>query len=214
MNTVTKVVAAANAQGRFLNSAELEAIFGQSRKRLAAAEFLTGQAQKLAVDAVGKVCQKFPKYSESSYLKAKCTRDIEYFIRSITYCLIAGNTEPISDYIFPGIDEVYRSLDLPSSCAIEALVYIKEHHELMGDIAIETNAYIDYLINGLPNKLESFVKQPEDFLVSEERLRGVVVIPHQRKLLFKQEFELNSTQLPRWTPHITMDRRMAEANND
>jgi hypothetical protein len=39
------------------------------------------------------------------------------------------------------------------------------------------------------------------------RLRGVVVLPYEREILFADEVELNLKKLPRWQPQIIVDER-------
>jgi hypothetical protein len=40
-----------------------------------------------------------------------------------------------------------------------------------------------------------------------ERLRGVVALPHERATLFTDEVELDVEKPPRWQPHISVDER-------
>jgi hypothetical protein len=45
----------------------------------------------------------------------------------------------------------------------------------------------------------------------ESRLwRGIFSPPYHRRILFSQEVEIRMTDLPRWRPHITIDRRTLE----
>ena len=47
-----------------------------------------------------------------------------------------------------------------------------------------------------------------------ERLRGIVALPHQRKILLTDEVELNAEKLPRWQPHIRVDERRLADDSD
>jgi phycocyanin alpha chain len=112
---------------------------------LDAARILEERRIEIIAEASSAVFKRFPEFESSQRMQASCMRDIDYFVRLISYCLVAGNSSLIDEYCV-GIKEVYSVFNLPFQCATVALLYFKNNHGLDAVQASTTNVYIDHLI--------------------------------------------------------------------
>ncbi|MDF5713801.1 MAG: phycocyanin subunit alpha [Rhizonema sp. NSF051] len=157
---LTEAIAAADVRGSYLSNTEVQAVFGRfnrARAGLDAAKAFAQNGSKWAEAAANHVYKKFPyttqmegpQYASTPEGKSKCVRDIDHYLRTISYCAVVGGTGPLDEYVVAGLSELNGALGLSPSWYIAALEFVRDNHGLSGDVAGEANIYINYAINAL-----------------------------------------------------------------
>ncbi|MBD3884675.1 allophycocyanin [Phormidium tenue FACHB-886] len=158
MSIVTKMIVNADAEVRYPTPGELEQIkqFAQSgERRVRLVQALTGSRERIVKQAGGQLFQKRPNlvspggnaYGED--MTATCLRDLDYYLRLVTYGVAAGEMTSIQEIGVVGAREMYRSLGTPLESVAEGIRAMKNITSTMMDTedAREVGAYFDYLIS-------------------------------------------------------------------
>jgi len=84
-------------------------------------------------------------------MTATCLRDMDYYLRLVTYGLIAGDVTPIEEIGIIGAKEMYRSLGTPLEALAESVreMKIAAMGLLTGEDAAEAGFYFDYVVGAL-----------------------------------------------------------------
>ena len=160
MSIVSKSIVSADAEARYLSPGELDRIKSfvtGGDRRLRIAETLTGSRERIVKEAGSQLFQKRPDvvspggnaYGEE--MTATCLRDMDYYLRLITYGIVAGDTTPIEDIGLVGARDMHKSLGTPIDAVIEAVRAMKSVSMglLSGSDADEAGSYFDYVIGGM-----------------------------------------------------------------
>lgn len=160
MSIIRKLIVNADAESRYLTPGELDqvknfAISGARRLRLVTT--LTEGRERIVTQAANQLFQRQPNlvspggnaYGER--MTATCLRDMDYYLRLITYSVAAGETTPIQEIGVVGVQQMYRSLGTPINGVAEGVRAMKNMTTTLmsGEDADEVGAYFDYLINAL-----------------------------------------------------------------
>ncbi len=160
MSIVTKSIVNADAEARYLSPGELDRIksfvtSGESRLRIA--QTLTDSRERIVKQAGDALFQKRPDvvspggnaYGEE--MTATCLRDMDYYLRLITYGIVSGDVTPIEEIGIVGVREMYRSLGTPIEAVAQGIAEMKSAATAMmsGDDASEAGAYFDYVIGAM-----------------------------------------------------------------
>ncbi len=160
MSVVTQVLIKADDELRYPSSGELQGIqnflhTGQQRVRIA--EILAENDKKIVEEASKELFRKRPDYRAPGGNAAgqrqynQCLRDYSWYLRLVTYGVLAGDKEPIEQIGLIGVKEMYNSLNVPVPGMVDAIVALKEASLgfLGGEDAQAAAPYFDYIIQFL-----------------------------------------------------------------
>lgn len=160
MTVVSQVILKADDELRYPSSGELKSIeeylrTGEQRVRIATT---LSESQKKIVDRATKLLwQKRPDYispggnAYGQRERNQCIRDYGWYLRLVTYGVLAGNIKPIEDIGIIGVREMYNSLGVPVNGMAEAIRGLKQSSlELLSkEDAQATAPYFDYIIQAM-----------------------------------------------------------------
>ena len=160
MSVVSQVILKADDELRYPSSGELEGIksflkTGQQRTRIA--ETLADNEKKI-VDKAGKELFKMhPEYRSpggNAYGQKEynqCLRDFGWYLRLVTYGVLAGDKEPIEKIGLVGVREMYNSLGVPVPGMADSIRCLRDAAVdlLSKEDALEATPYFDYIIQAM-----------------------------------------------------------------
>ncbi|NET04805.1 MAG: allophycocyanin [Merismopedia sp. SIO2A8] len=160
MSIVTKSIVNADAEARYLSPGELDRIKGfvsSGEQRLRIAQTLTESRERIVKQAGDQLFQKRPDvvspggnaYGEE--MTATCLRDMDYYLRLVTYGVVAGDVTPIEEIGLVGAKEMYKSLGTSIDAVAESVRCMKSVASsiLSAEDAAEAASYFDYVVGGL-----------------------------------------------------------------
>jgi allophycocyanin alpha subunit len=160
MSVVTKSIVNADAEARYLSPGELDRIKGfvsSGERRLRIAQTLSESRERIVKQAGDQLFQKRPDVVSpggNAYgveLTATCLRDLDYYLRLVTYGVVSGDVTPIEEIGLVGVKEMYGSLGTPIAGVSEGVRGLKNAASalLSGEDAAEAGYYFDYVIGAL-----------------------------------------------------------------
>ncbi|NJM27434.1 MAG: allophycocyanin, partial [Pseudanabaena sp. RU_4_16] len=84
-------------------------------------------------------------------MTATCLRDIDYYLRLVTYGVVSGDVTPIEEIGIVGVKEMYNSLGTPIAAVAEGVRAAKNVASslLSAEDAAEAGYYFDYVVGAL-----------------------------------------------------------------
>ncbi|MGA9382470.1 MAG: allophycocyanin subunit alpha-B [Phormidium sp.] len=160
MSVVSQVILKADDELRYPSTGELTAIkdfFQTGLRRTNIAATLAENEKKIVQEASKQLWQKRPDFiapggnAYGQRERALCLRDYGWYLRLVTYGVLAGDKEPIEKIGLVGAREMYNSLGVPVPGMAEAIRCLKKASLalLSAEEAAEASPYFDYLIQGM-----------------------------------------------------------------
>ncbi len=160
MSIVTKSIVNADAEARYLSPGELDRIKsfvtgGESRLKIA--QKLTENRERIVKQAGDQLFQKRPDVvspggnAYGQEMTATCLRDMDYYLRLVTYGIVAGDVTPIEEIGIVGVREMYKSLGTSIDAVAESVRAMKSVATGMmsAEEASEAGGYFDYLVGAM-----------------------------------------------------------------
>lgn len=160
MSIVSQIILKADDELRYPSSGELKGIknfLTTGKQRVRIAETLASNEKKI-VDKAGKELFKIhPEYRSpggNAYGQKQynqCLRDFGWYLRLVTYGVLAGDKEPIEKTGLIGVREMYNSLEVPVPGMVDAIRCLKNAAVdlLSKEDAEEASLYFDYIIQAM-----------------------------------------------------------------
>ncbi len=157
MSVVSQVILQADDELRYPSSGELEGIknfLGTGERRVRIAETLAESEKKIVQKAGQNLFRIHPEYRSpggNAYGQKQynqCIRDFGWYLRLVTYGVLAGDKEPIEKIGLIGVREMYNSLNVPVAGMVDAIRCLRDASLdlLSKEDAKETALYFDYII--------------------------------------------------------------------
>ena len=160
MSIITKIIINADADIRYLTPGELEEInlfVKSSDRRLKIVKTLTTSRDRIVKEAANRLFQSSPNLvspggnAYGKEMTATCLRDMDYYLRLISYSIAAGDSAPIQEIGIVGVRQMYQSLGTPIESVAKSVRAMKEIATsiLPVEDITEVGMYFDYLAAAL-----------------------------------------------------------------
>lgn len=160
MSVVSQVLLQADDQLRYPSAGELKSLnefFQTGEQRMRIATTLAENEKRIVEQASKQLWQKRPDFispggnAYGDRQRALCLRDYGWYMRLITYGILAGDKEPIEKIGLIGVREMYNSLGVPVPGMAEAIRCLKQASLalLSQEDMLEAAPYFDYIIQAM-----------------------------------------------------------------
>ncbi len=160
MSVVSQVILKADDELRYPSSGELKSIsefLKTGEQRIRIAQTLADSEKKIVQEASRQLWQRRPDFiapggnAYGQRERNQCLRDYGWYLRLVTYGVLAGDKEPIETIGLVGAREMYNSLGVPVPGMVEAVRCLRDASLglLTAEDAAAAEPYFDYIIQGM-----------------------------------------------------------------
>jgi phycobilisome core component len=138
-DAITGLIGRYDQLGRYLDRDAIDRIdtyYSQSTIRLAAVELINREAAEIVRKASQLLWLEDPELilpggnAYTTRRLAACLRDMDYFLRYVSYALIAGDFQILDERVLNGLDDTYKSLGVPTGPTVRSI-------SLLADVVCE-----------------------------------------------------------------------------
>lgn len=134
MSLISKVIINADNELRYPSVGELQSIqnyFETTEQRITISIILRNKEQEIIQQASKSIFKLHPEYiapggnAEGARNRSLCLRDYSWYLRIVTYGLLAGDKDSIEKIGLIGVREMYNSLGVPILGMIDSIECLK-----------------------------------------------------------------------------------------
>nr|YP_009773957.1 allophycocyanin gamma subunit [Caulacanthus okamurae]QIZ74574.1 allophycocyanin gamma subunit [Caulacanthus okamurae] len=160
MSLISQIIIESDKELRYPSIGELQSIqeyLATGEKRIEISCYLRDQEQEIVQKASKAIFQIHPEYiapggnSEGARRRSLCLRDYGWYLRLITYGILAGDKTSIEKIGIIGVREMYNSLGVPILGMIDAMECLKKAtiNNLNKEDVNIVCPYFDFIIQGM-----------------------------------------------------------------
>jgi allophycocyanin-B len=154
MSLIQQVILNADEEKRYPTPGELRMIqtfCKTGAERIQIAKNLENKAPSIVEKGTRqfwKICPRTPSNSGSRLKTESAKRDVSWYIRLISYCLLAGNDKPLREIGLTGMKELYSNVGIPLTNILQYMKCLKAEaiKQLDAADADEVVPYLDQII--------------------------------------------------------------------
>jgi phycobilisome core component len=134
-DAISGVIGRYDQLGRYLDRAaidRIDAYYAQSGLRLAAVDWINGEAATIVREASQRLWLENPELilpggnAYTTRRLAACLRDMDYFLRYASYALIADDVTILDERVLNGLEDTYKSLGVPTGPTVRGIALMAE----------------------------------------------------------------------------------------
>jgi len=160
MSVVSQVILTADDELRYPTSGELKSVqeyFQTGTQRTRIVSTLSENEKKIIDQSVKNLWKVHPEYiapggnAFGGRERSLCIRDYGWYLRLVTYGVLAGDKDPIESIGLVGVREMYNSLGVPVPGMVDAIKCLKAASlDLLSEAdAAATAPYFDFIIQAM-----------------------------------------------------------------